>query len=181
LASFALFPWQDSQRRSIDCRCVAALGALVPDKPAYRDALMQQVGSDPGTGQRNSFQHAVVRERLGLYSHFYHWIELARLENEPPASPVRGAAPLYNIFDTRSEGLATAMPPTGHRRPRADGLGCLRARISGRGGRRHPRPRAPATGCAGSSFRAMSVHLGGWAGLCRNVHCAREIPRADGS
>jgi hypothetical protein len=84
-------------------------GGLVPDKPAYRDALMQQVGSYPGTGHRNFFQHAVVREPLPLYSHFYHWIELARLENEPHPSPVRRAAPLYNIFDTRSEGLATAM------------------------------------------------------------------------
>ena len=80
-----------------------------PDKPAYRDALMQQVGSDLGTGQRNFFQHTVVREPLGLYSHFYHWIELARIENEPHPSPVRRAAPFYNIFDTRSEGLATAM------------------------------------------------------------------------
>jgi Bacterial protein of unknown function (DUF885) len=84
-------------------------GGLVPDKPAYRDALMLQVGSYPDTGQRNFFQHALVREPLGLYSHFYHWIELARLENEPPTSPVRRSAPLYNIFDTRSEGLATAM------------------------------------------------------------------------
>lgn len=70
---------------------------------------MQQVGSDLGTGQRNFFQHTVVREPLGLYSHFYHWIELARIENEPHPSPVRRAAPFYNIFDTRSEGLATAM------------------------------------------------------------------------
>jgi len=84
-------------------------GGLVADKPAYRDALMQQVGTYPDAGHRNFFQHAVVREPLGLYSHFYHWIELARLENEPLASPVRREAPLYNIFDTRSEGLATAM------------------------------------------------------------------------
>jgi len=84
-------------------------GGLVPDKPMYRDALMQQVGNYPGTGDRNFFQHTMVREPLGLYSHFYHWIELARLENEPHVSPVRRTAPLYNIFDTRSEGLATAM------------------------------------------------------------------------
>jgi hypothetical protein len=84
-------------------------GELVPNKPVYRDALMRQVGSAPGTGKLNFFQHTVVREPLGLYSHFYHWIELARLENEPHVSPVRRAAPLYNIFDTRSEGLATAM------------------------------------------------------------------------
>ncbi len=50
-------------------------GGLVPDKPAYRDALMQQVGSYPSAGQRNFFQHTVVREPLGLYSHCYHWIE----------------------------------------------------------------------------------------------------------
>jgi len=84
-------------------------GGLVPDSPVYRDALMQQVGSYPGVGKRNFFQHVLVREPLTLYSHFYHWIELARLENEPHASPVRREAALYNIFDTRSEGLATAM------------------------------------------------------------------------
>jgi hypothetical protein len=84
-------------------------GGLVPDKPFYRDALMQQVASYPSVEHRNFFLHALVREPLGLYSHFYHWIELARLENEPPESSVRRSAPLYNIFDTRSEGLATAM------------------------------------------------------------------------
>jgi hypothetical protein len=85
-------------------------GGLVPDKPAYRDALLQQIGTYPGsTAKPNFFQLTMVREPLGLYSHSYHWIELARLENEPPLSPVRREAPLYNIYDTRSEGLATAM------------------------------------------------------------------------
>jgi hypothetical protein len=86
------------------------VGGLVPDKPAYRDALLQQVGSFPaGAGKPNFFQQAMVREPLGLYSHSYHWVELARLEKEPQASQVRREAPLYNIYDTRSEGLATAM------------------------------------------------------------------------
>jgi hypothetical protein len=84
-------------------------GGLVANKQIYRDALMQQVLTYPGNGDRNFFQHTALREPLGLYSHFYHWIELARLENEPPLSPMRRTPPLYNIYDTRSEGLATAM------------------------------------------------------------------------
>jgi hypothetical protein len=97
---------QQRMRKLVD---FLVAGGLVPDKPMYRDALMQQVGSAPGTGKLNFFQQTMVREPLGLYSHFYHWIELARLENEPNRSSVRRTAPLYNIFDTRSEGLATAM------------------------------------------------------------------------
>jgi hypothetical protein len=84
-------------------------GGLVSDKPAYRDALMQQVSDYPGNWQHNFFLNTLVREPLGLYSHSYHWVELARLEDETPPTPTRRVAPLYNIFDTRSEGLATAM------------------------------------------------------------------------
>ena len=44
-----------------------------------------------------------------LYSHFYHWFELARMDNSPNASPIRREPLLYNIFDSRNEGTATAV------------------------------------------------------------------------
>src|SRR5205823_5063583 len=52
------------------------------------------------------------REPLGLFSHDYHWIELARMKEEPNHSAIRRLPALYNMFDSRSEGLATAMEET---------------------------------------------------------------------
>jgi hypothetical protein len=44
-----------------------------------------------------------------LYSHFYHWFELARMDNEPNKSEIRRDPLLYNIWDSRNEGTATAV------------------------------------------------------------------------
>jgi hypothetical protein len=82
---------------------------VVPDKPYFRDAMAQQLGSFPPPDQRAFFDHTMVRDPLGLDSHKYHWIELARLKYEPNDSPIRRLPILFNMFDTRSEGLATAM------------------------------------------------------------------------
>jgi hypothetical protein len=82
---------------------------LVPDRPYFRDAMMQQIGSYTPPEKRNFFDHTTALDPLGLYSHSYHWIELARLKNEPNQSPIRRLPILSNMFDSRSEGLATAM------------------------------------------------------------------------
>jgi uncharacterized protein (DUF885 family) len=42
-----------------------------------------------------------------MRTHGYHWFDLARMEHEPNASPIRRGPLLYNIFDTRTEGHAT--------------------------------------------------------------------------
>ena len=42
-----------------------------------------------------------------MRTHGYHWFDLARMADDPHASPIRRAPLLYNIFDTRTEGLAT--------------------------------------------------------------------------
>lgn len=44
-----------------------------------------------------------------MRTHDYHWIELARLVEEPYSNPIRQTPLLYNIFDSRAEGMATAM------------------------------------------------------------------------
>jgi uncharacterized protein (DUF885 family) len=49
---------------------------------------------------------------MGLFSHDYHWIELARMKHEPNGSAIRRLPALSNMFDSRSEGLATAMEET---------------------------------------------------------------------
>jgi uncharacterized protein (DUF885 family) len=85
---------------------------IVPDRPYYRDAMAQQVLKYVPPEKRNFFLQASAREPLGLFSHDYHWIELARMKQEPNASPVRRLPALSNMFDSRSEGLATAMEET---------------------------------------------------------------------
>lgn len=82
---------------------------IVPDKAYYRAAMAQQAGDWVPPDRRNFFDHTMAYDPLGLDSHRYHWIELARLKHEPNDSPIRRLPILYNMFDTRSEGLATGM------------------------------------------------------------------------
>src|SRR5205814_9024371 len=49
------------------------------------------------------------RAPVRMGTHGYHWVALARMRHDPPPSPIRRGALLYNICDTRTEGLATAM------------------------------------------------------------------------
>jgi uncharacterized protein (DUF885 family) len=85
---------------------------IVPDKDYYRDAMAKQALSFTPPEQRNFFLKGAAVEPLALYSHDYHWIELARMKYEPIQSPIRRLPALYNMFDARSEGLATAMEET---------------------------------------------------------------------
>ena len=85
---------------------------IVSDRPYYRDALAQQIDEFVPPEKRNFFLQASAREPLGLFSHKYHWIELARMKEEPNQSPIRRLPALSNMFDSRSEGLATAMEET---------------------------------------------------------------------
>jgi len=85
---------------------------IVPDKNYYRDAMAKQVLDYVPPDKRNFFLHGAAREPLALYSHDYHWIELARMKEEPNQSPIRRLPALSNMFDSRSEGLATAMEET---------------------------------------------------------------------
>ena len=82
---------------------------LAPDRPYFRAALEAQTISHVPLADRDFFSHGTALDPLPLISHFTHWIELARLKHEPHASPIRRVAPLFNIFEDRSEGFATAM------------------------------------------------------------------------
>lgn len=85
---------------------------IVPDRAYFREAMAHQVSRFVPPGKRNFFEQGIAREPLGLFSHDYHWIELARIVHEPHPSPIRRLPALYNRFDSRSEGLATAMEET---------------------------------------------------------------------
>ncbi|HBK92417.1 MAG TPA: DUF885 domain-containing protein [Parvularcula sp.] len=82
---------------------------IVADKPYYRDALRNQIGAFTPPGERNFFSIGAAFDPTPLYSHFYHWIELAMRKHEAHKSPIRAAEPLYDLYDGRSEGMATAM------------------------------------------------------------------------
>ena len=72
-------------------------------------ALREHLGVFVPEERRNFFWITAHYDPLPLYTHFYHWFELARMDNEPHPSPVRQGALLYNIFDSRNEGTATGV------------------------------------------------------------------------
>jgi Bacterial protein of unknown function (DUF885) len=90
---------------------VAFLGEhnLYPMRPTMDAEQREHRGSFVPVEQRNFFAIATHYEPLTLYTHSSHWWELARLRDEPHPSAVRRGPPLYNIWDARSEGMATAM------------------------------------------------------------------------
>jgi hypothetical protein len=75
----------------------------------FEKALKGKLGPFVPADKRNFFLIGSHLDPTPLYSHFYHWFELARMDNTPHASPIRREALLYNIFDSRNEGTATAV------------------------------------------------------------------------
>lgn len=69
-------------------------------------ALKRRVGSFRA-GPREFFTEVDYRDLMVMRTHGYHWIDMERIVREPSPSPIRSAILLYNIFDTRTEGLAT--------------------------------------------------------------------------
>jgi len=59
--------------------------------------------------KRNFFSIASHHEPIALYAHFYHWFDHEWFKHRPNASPIRREAWLYNVWDSRAEGMATAM------------------------------------------------------------------------
>jgi hypothetical protein len=80
---------------------------ILPDYDYIEPALRAQMGQYVPPGSRNFFYTVSHYELLALWTHWYHWFDLARMEIQPHASPIRRGPLLYNIFDSRSEGMAT--------------------------------------------------------------------------
>lgn len=74
-----------------------------------KPALLAHLGSFVPEENRNFFWITAHLDPAPLYTHFYHWWELARMDEEPHPSPIRQGALLYNIFDSRNEGTATGV------------------------------------------------------------------------
>ncbi len=72
-------------------------------------ALQERKGSFVPEETRHFFWITAHYDPAPLFTHFWHWFELARMDTEPHESPIRQGALLYNIFDSRNEGTATAV------------------------------------------------------------------------
>ena len=82
---------------------------LLTMKNYYEPALRAHKGQFVPKEKRNFFLITMHYDPRPLYSHFYHWFELAQMDLEPHVSEIRSAPLLYNIFDSRNEGMATAV------------------------------------------------------------------------
>jgi hypothetical protein len=77
-------------------------------QPYTDSALRTQIGEFVPLESRNFFGIASHLEPNTLYTHFYHWWDLAQIRESPHQSPLRRGPLLYNIWDSRAEGMATA-------------------------------------------------------------------------
>ncbi len=82
---------------------------IVTVKDYFEPALRAHLGAYVPQETRNFFWIGAHYDPRPLYSHFYHWFELARMDTEPHTSEIRRGPLLYNIFDSRNEGMATAV------------------------------------------------------------------------
>jgi hypothetical protein len=79
-------------------------------KPYMKPALLAQIRDFvPNDGLRGFFDEVDYRDPMAMRAHFNHWIDLARNRDEPYESAIRNTPLLSNIFDSRAEGMATAM------------------------------------------------------------------------
>ncbi len=85
---------------------------IVPLKDYMEQALRNRIGSftPPGEdGLRGFFSEIGYRDEIAMRTHQYHWIDLARMRDEPHSSLIRNTPSWYNIYDGRAEGMATGM------------------------------------------------------------------------
>jgi hypothetical protein len=82
---------------------------VLPMKPYLEPALREHFLPFVPAEERNFFLITAHLDPRPLFSHFFHWFELAQMDSEPHPSPIRRGPLLYNIFDTRNEGTATGV------------------------------------------------------------------------
>jgi len=82
---------------------------IVTVEDYFEPALREHLGQFVPVETRNFFMIGAHYDPTPLYTHFWHWFELARMDNEPNASPIRRNTLLYNIFDSGNEGTATGV------------------------------------------------------------------------
>ena len=78
-------------------------------KPNMEPALREHMGEFVPEDKRNFFLIGMHYDPVPLYCHFIHWFDLAQIRDEPHESPIRRGPLLYNIFDSKNEGIATGV------------------------------------------------------------------------
>ena len=82
---------------------------VLPVTPNMEPALREHLGQFVSEAHRNFFWIGAHYDPTPLFTHFYHWWDLARMRDVPHPSPIRRGPLLYNIFDSRAEGTATGV------------------------------------------------------------------------
>lgn len=82
---------------------------VMPVKPNMEPAIREHLQSYVPEGKRNFFAITLHYDPLALYCHWYHWFDLAQMRDEPHASLIRRSPLLYNLWDSRNEGVATGV------------------------------------------------------------------------
>lgn len=82
---------------------------LVTYEPWMERALRERMPSFTPPATANFFAQGSQRDPLPLWTHLWHWWDNGRFREAPHASPIRRTPLLYNVWMSRSEGMATAM------------------------------------------------------------------------
>ncbi len=82
---------------------------IMPIKPNMEPALREHMGEFVPEDKRNFFLIGMHYDPVPLYCHFIHWFDLAQMRDKPHESPIRRGPLLYNIFDSKNEGIATGV------------------------------------------------------------------------
>ncbi|MFM7329464.1 MAG: DUF885 family protein [Bacteroidota bacterium] len=85
-------------------------GEFMTVKEYMKPAMLEQIRPFvPTTELRGFFDEVDHRDPMPMRAHHYHWIDKARERIDLLESVIRREPTLYNIFDSRAEGMATAM------------------------------------------------------------------------
>ena len=94
---------------------IAFLGdqGLLTIRPYMDRALRERIGGfqpvEHPEELRGFFSEVSYRDPLTMRTHGHHWFDLAMMAADPHPSPIRSNPLLYNIWDSRAEGVATGM------------------------------------------------------------------------
>jgi hypothetical protein len=78
-------------------------------EPWMDRALRERMPGFSPEATRNFFAQTTHRDPIPLWTHLYHWWDNMRIRVAPHANPIRRSALRYNVWMSRSEGMATVM------------------------------------------------------------------------
>jgi hypothetical protein len=81
--------------------------SILPVHGYTESALRPHMRSFEPESQRHFFSILLHLAPLTLYCHYYHWWDLEQMREQPHESAIRRGPLLYNIWDSRAEGMAT--------------------------------------------------------------------------